>query len=441
MLNIHDICIRNSQQEIIWKWDKYTLEFKRNLLLLQSEDLWPGKLIHLSTWLDPHFFVSTNEEVQNQSHLGITVEVTLSAVSEAQLALLNDLTTPFTSISEQQYRGSLQQSEHLLAEKNGLQTELAASRMAYHQAQELNTQIKQTIKSNEALTGQLLKDKEFLQAEIGIKNELLQKSAAEKEKSDILLSTHAGIIEQLQQELRTRDSRILELTGMIHTLETTLLTRENTIKELTEDARRQSQYLLELKAEKEVIENKRMKLEALLQDHQSQIEKLKEENKNQDRQIRQAGLEKETLSKQLTEKETGIQAEKKNSAELQKALDTLSLEKSSLETAFYAEKNKTIQLNQDKTRLTEKLHGETANAARLSEQLVTLNEDIDGMKKKGNELFSLNKEKEAELNLAAQQIASLTQTVALQQRTLTDYEEKYIKSSLFQLLMLKLKSK
>jgi glycosyltransferase involved in cell wall biosynthesis/SAM-dependent methyltransferase len=85
ILNIHSIKINDKKGETLFKWDKYYVNSKVYSILIENDIKWPDKVLQMSTYDDPQFVLTTNEEVQRNSKIGFTIEIVLSKATHSQI--------------------------------------------------------------------------------------------------------------------------------------------------------------------------------------------------------------------------------------------------------------------------------------------------------------------------------------------------------------------
>jgi glycosyltransferase involved in cell wall biosynthesis len=232
LLNIHQILLKNSSGKLVWTWNPDDLEFKNDLLLIENQDLWPGRIIQLSFSEDPHFIVKVGDALKTEPGESITVEISLFGLDGFQREGFGKFTKPLTYISRKQISALEQQVSDLQGEKLHLSRELNTAKEQLIKIQADNEISSQNIQSqkqaidllNTSLAGltadkkSLSSDKDLLTDEIRIKNEFMLRLNSEKDvlnseslKKEKQVSHLSEKIALLEPEIHKHEVHIAEL--------------------------------------------------------------------------------------------------------------------------------------------------------------------------------------------------------------------------------------
>ena len=403
LLNIHEIEIKDTAGQVIWKWDKYSIHYKNGLLMIANNSHWPGKAIQLSLSDDPHFVLATN--ITQVSSTKSTLHISLSAVGKNQFDYLDSLiTTPISFITEHDISG-LHEINEILKNENSQQT-----------AEILHTR---------TLINNLNEEKTILNKRIAL----------------IEQNTHSIILEKQQhaEELKGLKSQLIEATKKISELAQltdTILKHENTIKEykLTE-----KNLLIQIEQSKEFI----LKQEALFIQNIESLNILNKnivlEKENKDAQI--IGKEKQLveiiniknkLQKELLDHSNSIIQLQTENNQQKKLLEYKIEQVTSLTNEKVKKETEIIALTKQITEITQQ-NGRLINQFdEQQKKLDLLNTDHFDLKKRNSEI-------ENELFKTEEKNKVLENSIFLLRAELQEYINKYDKKNLFQIIINKLR--
>lgn len=272
MLNIHGIDIKNDNNEVLWSWDKYCMESKENILFLENQQEWPNRVIQLASTIDPQFVILTNDQVKEESVNGCMIDIYLSAIDADQLECLNRSANPFiysNGKTQEEYTDTL---ELLKEEKKQLTLQLISTSEKNHTlAKEVHLHSINAGKTDE-ITQQILSektnlisDKEILNKDIALKNDLIRELILEKQqyfKESVDLS---DMTNKLKSDLIVKESEYADLERKQQQLQ----------NDLTNNVEKSNQLSLQLDYLKKTNESNEQAFKLALDNFKNQFSEFK----------------------------------------------------------------------------------------------------------------------------------------------------------------------
>ncbi|HEY6534330.1 MAG TPA: hypothetical protein VIY08_00750 [Candidatus Nitrosocosmicus sp.] len=412
LINIHSIEIKNNNGDLLWVWDKNIVDFKRNIFLFQNKSLWPDKIVQLSTWIDPLFYISTNNIILEASIGGLVIDSLLSAVDNEQIESIHNIKKPYSSISENQF-------EELQQKTNLLYNEISSAQHTVTNLTDKNNLIHQTLKTNELLIEQTINEKKTLLSEITEKNNIISNLLISQEKKEESLLLNSNIIDDLKKEIGRREVLIAETVTTNKILETSLHTANLSLEKLQEENIKKENIISSTNADKS-------NLESIIAEKLSIIKDFENKNANFEKRLIDALLQKKELETTAHYKTEAIEEFKKNislkeiqileltkanntlESELltsqkrtakyqnfinakEEALEQLTVQNKKLQTTFEDEKKINSHLLQEINISNKKINDAYIIINQLNETIHALENDIHLLKKDNNGLFHTNK--------------------------------------------------
>ena len=283
-LNIHSIEIKNNAGELIWLWDKSTINIKNGVLLIESSKYFDGKIVQLSTTGDPQIILQINSEGDLRDFIKCTVEITLSKFDFSQIELLNNqIASLLLFHSEKQINQLNGFIDKLIDEKETLTNEIVLTNNSVKKSKEEKLLYDKSIKNYEILIEQYKsdkinfdKDKLFLTNDIGIKNEILNKLMIEKEEVEKVLKEKENKLDEVLTTLNLVGKENALLTNRIAKKEEILSKCIIENKEIKDKIKEKENQLIKASNDIGIAEKEKQKLINQLNDTTNYSKQLSE---------------------------------------------------------------------------------------------------------------------------------------------------------------------
>jgi len=369
-LNIHSIEIKNDTGELIWVWNKETVNFKNGAILIKDHINFNKEIIQLSTTKDPQIVLQVNSENDVRNFINSTVEITLSRLNTEQSDFIsNYLSTPLSFGAEKENHSLRNVINELTIEKSTLLNEISSVTAQFNNLHNEKLSIENKFKNSEAVTQQLLTDKTNSQKENAfLSNELVLKNE---------------IISNFFNEKKTLESKVIEKEKSLTKISLALNSLEKEKEKISNELNQANGYSNQL-AEKIEYSQKKWDTEKknLLQNIELLDIQVKEVKAFNVAFSSELSLKNDTIKKAATEIEKLQQLFIKKEEELKSitlSVRNLEKEKESLSIDLVESKNLSSQLS-DKILYSEKvMNEEKALFAKNMEALSTLNQELRGI--------------------------------------------------------------
>lgn len=296
-LNIHDIKVKTDNNPQVWNWNSKDVIVKNDCLLIENDHYLKDTTIQLSTSDDPYFQIRLPNAIDVGNYANLTVEISLSSLSNEQLNMLNNkILTPLSFVFNTELlalnltRDKLEMENNRLVEKADLLANTISS------LDNENKTLKSVIVKNDELQRGHTQDKQNLMTELASKTSVIDKLFSEKEEVTKQLAGQVNLINE-------RNAKIVEANDTIEKLQNKIVVEETLKKAIVQE--RENIHEEKNKSDRmltELLEQK-AKLTHSINEQQEMIKAMRQ--KEQDLM-----MEKEITSKEMTAKNVELVIQK-----------------------------------------------------------------------------------------------------------------------------------
>jgi glycosyltransferase involved in cell wall biosynthesis len=253
LVNIHDIEIKDNNNNSIFVWDKHSINLNNSSFLFKNEELWPEKIVQFSVSDDPHFVLATNKIVEGKCNERLIVSVTLSSLENKQVQLLNNMVSPLSF-------GNQIKSEENKHKVKLLENEIVKLSTNVSYNKEIKVELKQNLATKQQHIEQLIKDKSFLIEEGKEKNKSVNKAL---KSIDSVTNINKEVNQKLIQSKETFNQMSIEIERLNGINKLTKETNTSLQTELNKNSASNINLVKELNKVKEAFNSKSIELEKL----------------------------------------------------------------------------------------------------------------------------------------------------------------------------------